>query len=465
MHKLKIQSISLALLCALPAGVSAQEGLKLRSQPTLLLLPPPTQQDKLPVFLEADILRGHAENETEAEGTARLRKRGTALFADWMRYEKPTDEVYARGNVRIDLGADVMEGDRLQFNLETERGFMDNAKYTLDKDLALTPSTAQRKPFEPTTARGTADRVLFEGPRQYRAQRAEYTTCGPGDDDWYVRGREVQIDKNRDVGVARDATIVFMNTPIFYSPYLSFTLHQERKSGFLTPHYGNTTKGGLDLTFPYYWNIAPNYDATISPREIGRRGLQLQGEFRYLDPTYKGIARAEVMPEDRVFDGKDRYAYFLAHTQQFPQYGIGTQVNVNRVSDDTYFTDLATRVATTSQVVLPNDVTIARSGFWGGNQGSYVLSAFAQRWQTLQPDPLAPITPPYNRVPQLALSAQRPEFMNTDFDVQAQYVSFQHPTLVTGSRVLVYPSLTMPLETSVLLRGAEDRRAFHALLH
>src|SRR5262249_9738870 len=123
MHKLKLQSISLAVLCALPAVAHAQEGLKLKSQPTLLLLPPPAKDEKLAVFLEAAILRGHMEEEVEAEGTAKLRKRGTALFADWMRYEKPTDEVYARGNVRIDLGADVIEGDRLQFNVETERGF------------------------------------------------------------------------------------------------------------------------------------------------------------------------------------------------------------------------------------------------------------------------------------------------------------------------------------------------------
>jgi LPS-assembly protein len=149
---------------------------------------------------------------------------------------------------------------------------MDNANYTFNKELQQQPSTAQRKPFEPTSARGTAERVLFEGPRQYRAERGQYTTCGPGDDDWYIRGREIQIDRNRDVGVARDASIVFMGWPIFYSPYLSFTLNQERKSGFLTPHYGNTIRGGLELTVPYFWNLGPNYDATISPRVIEKRG-------------------------------------------------------------------------------------------------------------------------------------------------------------------------------------------------
>jgi len=448
MHKLKLQSISLAVLCALPAMAGAQEGLRLQSQPTLLLLPPPARDEKLPVFLEADILRGHVEQETEAEGNARLRKRGVAVFADWMRHEKPTDEVYARGNVRIDQGADVMEGSRLQFNLETERGFMDNATYTLNKELQAQPSTAQKKPFEPTSARGTAERLLFEGPKQYRAERAEYTTCGPGDDDWYIRGREVQIDKGRNVGIAHDASIVFMGATILYSPYLSFSLHQERKSGFLTPHYGSTSKGGFELTVPYYWNIAPNYDATIAPRVITRRGAQLNTEFRYLDPNYKGEAHVEILPQDRQFNDKQRDAYFVKHQHTTLPYGWVGVVNLNRVSDDTYFTDLATRVAVTSTVLLPNDVTLAKGGTWAGNTGSYAFTAFAQHWQTLQPDPAAPLTPPYNRVPQLTLVAARPELLNTDFDLQAQYVGFQHPTLVSGSRLLAYPSLSVPLQNS-----------------
>jgi LPS-assembly protein len=321
MHKLKLQSIPLALLCALPLAAPAQEGLKLKSQPTLLLLPPPARDEKLPVFLEADILRGHADEDTEAEGSARLRKRGIAVFADWMRHEKPTDEVYARGNVRIDQGADVTEGDRLQFNLETERGFMDNANYTFNKELQQQPSTAQRKPSEPTSARGTAGKLLFEG-KQYRGERAEYTTCGPGDDDWYIRGREVQLDKGRNVGIARDASVVFMGTTILYSPYLSFSLHQERKSGFLTPHYGSTSKGGFELSVPYYWNIAPNYDATITPRVITRRGAQLNSEFRYLDPNFWGEA-LEILPEIASSTTRPRDAYFVKHPAHHLPYGLG----------------------------------------------------------------------------------------------------------------------------------------------
>jgi LPS-assembly protein len=445
MHKVKTWGIPLAVLCAIPLAAGAQQGLQLKSQPTLMLLPPDTPEP-LPVFLEADTLRGHAEKETEAEGSARLRKRGKAVFADRMRYDKPSDEITADGNVRIEQQGSVAEGPRLRYNLTTERGHMENPSYTLHRDPRGT-TTIQSRTREATDARGTAERMLFEGPGQYRAQRAEYTTCGPGDDDWYLRAKELTIDKMRDVGTARDGSIVFLGTPIFYSPYLSFTLHQERKSGFLAPTYGNTSNGGPELTVPYYWNIAPNYDATISPRVITRRGMQINGEFRYLNPAYRGEAHGEELPDDRVFAGRERHAYFLNHTQALP-YGWAGTLNVNRVSDDQYFADLAKTVAVTSQVNLSNDVTLVRAGTWGGPTNLYTFVAYAQQWQTLQVDPLAPITPPYDRTPQLTLTASRPDLLHTDFDFQGHYVRFVHPALVSGSRLMAYPSISVPLQTS-----------------
>ena len=119
--------------------------------------------------------------------------------------------------------------------------------------------------FAPTDSRGNAERLLFQGPQKYRAEQVNYTTCGPGNDDWYIRARELDIDTGRDVGVARGASIVFMDHTILYTPYLSFSLHQQRKSGILAPHYGTSNTSGAELTVPYYWNIAPNYDATFFP--------------------------------------------------------------------------------------------------------------------------------------------------------------------------------------------------------
>lgn len=445
MHKLPIIRISLAVSCALPLAAAAQQGLQLKPQRTLSLVPP-ADPDVLPVFLEADKLQGHTEKEIEAEGKVKLRRGGQAMFADWMRYDQPADEIRATGHVHLEQRGDIVEGERLHYNLGTDRGFMEKPRYTLTP-VRATASAAPVKPrFAGADARGRAERLLFEGPGRYRAEQAEYTTCEPGKDDWFIRSADLDLDKNRDVGVARNASIVFMDQTIFYSPYLSFPLHQQRKSGFLTPHVGSSTRSGFEVTVPYYWNIAPNRDATIAPRVLTKRGIQLNNEFRYLEPNYSGEARFELLPGDRQKDDTTRYAAFLQHRQTLPYGWYGT-LNLQKVSDDTYFTDLSTRIALTSQVLLPREGTLSRSGNWGST-GIYGLTAHVQHWQTLQADPLAPITPPYNRQPAITFVAQNWDLMRTDFDLLGQYVDFTHPTLVNGRRLVAYPSVSLPLQNS-----------------
>jgi len=435
---------SLAILCALPFAAGAETGLQLKMQRTLILTPPAAEEN-VPVFLEADRLQGHSERETEVEGRVQLRRRRQAVDADWLRYDKPSNEINARGNVRIQQGADVLEGHELQFNLETERGFMDETRFEMHKRPEL---TGKPLPSGPTDARGTADRILFEGPKLYRAQRASYTTCGPGHDDWYVRANDIEIDKGRDVGVARDARLEFQGVPILYSPYLSFPLHRERKSGFLTPSYGNTSKGGIEATVPYYWNIAPNYDATISPRFITKRGVLIGTQFRYLQPDYLGEARLDVLPSDRQLDDKERHAYLLRHNHTLP-YGWSGALNLQGVSDDDYFTDLSTEIQFTSQVNLPREATLSRSGTWAGS-GTYGFNALVQSWQTLQTDPRRPVIPPYRQLPRLTLSATRPETLGSDFDFQGQFVTFNADGdyRVDANRTMLYPSLSLPLQAA-----------------
>ena len=444
MHKPRIKRICLAVLCSLPLAAAAQEGLTLKPQPSLMLIPP-SGTEPLPLFIEADKIQGRNDRETEAEGDVRLRQRGKAVFADWLRYDKPDHEITAVGHVRMDQGGDVTEGEKLRYNLETERGLMEKPRYTLTPAAPVAPPGTGVPPFAETDARGAAERLLFEGPGQYRALQAQYTTCAPGNDDWYIRTRDLHIDRDKDVGVARDASIVFMGLPIFYSPYLSFSLHQKRKSGFLTPSYGSSSRSGAELTVPYYWNIAPNLDATFSPRVLAKRGVQLNTEFRYLNPTYSGEAYVEYLPNDNLAR-LDRSAFSLKHAQALP-YSWNGSLNLQGVSDNRYFTDLATLPAVTSQVVLPREGSLSRGGTWGQG-GTYGFSALVQRWQTLQVDPLAPVTPPYNRQPQVTLTAYNQNILRSDFDFSGNFVDFNHPTLVNGKRFMAYPSLSLPLQNS-----------------
>ena len=435
---------SLAILCALPLAAGAESGLQLKLD-RKLEIPLPAPEESTPTFLEADRVQGHVEKDAEAEGGVRLRRRGQAVDADWLRYEIPKEEIRARGNVRIRQGTDVVHGDELQLNLKTERGFIDNTRYQLHRDRNL---TGRELPFGTTDARGTADRILFEGSERYRVQKGTYTTCGPGNEDWYVRAGDLEIDKTRNVGIAHDAKIEFQGVPFLYSPYLSFSLHQERKSGFLTPHYGSTSKGGAEVTIPYYWNIAPNYDATLSPRIISRRGTLLGTDFRYLGESFLGEARFDIIPDDRLYHNDERHAYFLRHNQRLP-YGWSGALNLQGVSDNTYFTDLSTEIQFTSQVNLPREGTLSHAGTWAGS-GTYGFNALVQSWQTLQADPSQPVIPPYRQLPRLDLTAYRPDTLYSDFDFQGQFVAFDtdFPGRVTAERSMVYPSLSLPLKTA-----------------
>ncbi len=376
-----------------------------------------------PVVVEADRIEGIGQQEVRAVGNAVLRQDDQSLSADLIIYHPPREDVFALGNVVVQRGGNVVRGPRLEYNLESQTGQMEAPVYQLELN----------------NARGQARLFLFEGENRYRAKQASYTTCPVNRDDWYLRVADLEIDRNTNVGVARNVWLEFQDVPILYSPYVDFPLGKERKSGFLPPVIGTTTQGGAEVTLPYYWNIAPNRDATIAPRVIARRGLMLANEFRYLERGYNGEAKVDVLPNDQV-SGGDRWALLLQHGHAFsPQ--LQGAVNFQRVSDNNYFRDLASSVTLTSQTNLPQEGSLSYAG------EGWTALARAQKYQTLQ-DPLAPITPPYDRLPQLLLQGLKPDVLGADLGLNAEAVRFEHPTLETGARLVAYPTLSYPLRTA-----------------
>lgn len=433
--------IALAVLCALPLLAGAEEGLTLRPQGGLL--PTPDNKDAVPLFMEADRIQGTQDKETEAFGKAHLRKRGQSFSADWMRHNAATEILDAEGNVRLEQGREIIEGSVLRYEISGDRGYMTAPRYVLMSAPGGGPAGCN--PEQASDGRGVAERMLFDGPGKYTVETARYTTCEPGNDAWFLRAKQLDIDRDRDVGVARDASIVFFGLPIFWSPYLSFSLHQQRKSGFLTPSYRSSNTTGFEFTAPYYLNLAPNMDATLYPRYMTKRGLQLGSEFRYLNPDWRGEVRTELLAGDQQIS-RDRWGLFTKHQQQLGR-GWSGALNLNRVSDGKYFTDLSTQIAVTSQAFLSNDLTLSRGGTWSAD-GSYSLSLHTQRWQTLQSDPRAPLTPPYHRQPQITLSAQRQTARWGDIEVLSSLTAFDHPTLVNSKRALINPAISLPLQNA-----------------
>ncbi|MDD5297000.1 MAG: LPS-assembly protein LptD [Rhodocyclaceae bacterium] len=403
--------------------------------PTGRITPLPKEGSR-PSFLSGDNIRSVGDNQVTVEGAAELRQTGKTLKADRISYFQDQDEVDAEGHVRLTTDSNLISGPRMRRKMDAATGFFEQPDYVFRTD----PQPGQA--IAATTGYGHAERLEFDGEDRYRLKKGSYSTCSPSNPDWYTQADDLFLDYTRLVGEGRNGKVVFKGVPILYAPMLDFSLSNARKSGFLTPTLGTSSTSGLDATLPYYWNIAPNMDATLSPRVLARRGVLLGTEFRYLEPTYNGMARYDYLPQDRVY-GADRSFYSFQHNQVLGR-GFSTNLNVSGASDYRYFTDLGTAITTTAQTTFlrGGSLSYAAPG-WGGSVG-------IQRYQTLQ-DPAALVAPPYDRLPSASLYANRPSFIagtafafsgNFDDFVVSDPTNFSRPE---GSRTVLYPQLSLPL--------------------
>ncbi|HUW26717.1 MAG TPA: LPS-assembly protein LptD [Gallionella sp.] len=416
--RFRLKSIIFFLFCIFAQQAGADAGLPvLGVDKTLKVMTPAAQET--PIFVEADRLTGKKKNQLEATGNAVLRKRGQSIRADQLVYFQDTQELDAQGSVVLEQDGNTMSGPHLKLNLDTSIGTMEQPVYYLAEN----------------AARGAADVLHIQDRQHYTLENATYTTCPADDEDWLLKMGSLEIDRDRQIGSAHHARVEFMGLPILYSPWMDFPLNDQRKSGFLAPVLGGTTKGGSELTLPYYWNIAPNRDATIAPRVMTKRGVMLNNEFRYLEAGYGGEAHVDVLPDDMLAN-RSRTHFAVMHSQAVTDQLSG-YVNLNRVSDDAYFRDLSDTVNTTSQVNLVREGALNYNAEW------WDATVRIQRYQTLQ-DPAEPIAAPYARVPQLNLSAQQ-NHSGAAFAFAGEFVEFSHPTELNGGRLVLNPSVSYPL--------------------
>ena len=429
------------------------------------------QDDSYPLFIIADQIEGQSDEVTEAEGDVELRKVDKLVYADRMTYRPLNDEVEATGNVRLLQDGANISGPHLKMRLSDQIGSAEKVTYSIVRDVpsrfyapqqtvvtvaSSNASTSgapmmlnvansyglptQLPPPRQSEAYGYAERMDFEGENQMSLFSNTYSTCKPGSADWYLKTAEAHLDYDKGEGTAKDATLWFHGMPVFYTPLAGFPLSSQRRSGVLHPHFSASTRSGLDISLPYYFNLAPNYDLTLVPRFMSKRGIQLGADARYVDYNYEGQARFEYLPNDEMF-GRSRYAYRIDHRQNFGR-GLSATVNWNGVSDDYYWQDLSSRLLQTSQTQLPRQVVLGYSPVPWLQTNMQVL-----RYQTLQTNPSSPIARPYFLEPQLNLVGYKPNVFKTDFSMIGQYSRFTHLDLgkVQGDRMVFYPQLSLPI--------------------
>lgn len=377
-----------------------------------------------PLFLSADRIESTAPDIVEASGQVEARQAGLVFRADWLQADTARDRIDARGHVRLEQAALRVQGDTLKLNMSDYSGELIRPVYQ----------------FPAQNGRGEAERIDFIDESRFKMADATYTTCPVDNDDWFLKVDKLDIDQGRQVGTARNAQLRFLGVPILYTPWMDFALNNERKTGLLAPTFGTTERSGLDILLPYYLNLAPNYDATLYPRLLSKRGIQLGGEFRYLLDEAAGNNRLEYLPNDNE-SNRTRWNVLLNNTLRLNEQ-TEAGLYFNRVSDDDYFRDLSNLTAVTSQTHLNREVWLRTAG------RDWTAEVRAQSFQTLQDSTAAPILEPYDRLPQARFGLNRQLPNRLELRLDSEIVRFAHPTLTEGTRVLAYPTLRLPLTNS-----------------
>ncbi len=431
------------------------------------------------VIIEGDRLEIQLGQSLTALGNASLKAGGNIILGDRIEFDEQNRMTHSSGHASIESNDSLVKGPSFHLNLDESTGEMPNASFFMYKPLInlsplgnlgeriygqkpeinndllsgvidrnMKPINGEMQSLIPNdnkdsvepkkvSSRGDAQMLFFEGQSKKRLLKSRYTTCEADSDDWYIKSGQLKIDDETKTAVATNATVEFKGVPILYTPWINFPYANQRKSGLLAPTWGTTTKSGFEVLLPFYWNISPNMDATVSTRELSKRGIQYAGEFRYLEENFSGLDNIEFLPSDDMTQ-KDRYFARIKHQQNFGSGWTGG-IDVARVSDSQYFSDLSTHIITTSQVNLLQQANINYSG------PTWQFGALAQKYQTLDNVSYA-----YERLPQLTLNGSKEWDWGGITRVQNQLVRFeanQNSTfdVKSATRFSTYPSISFPM--------------------
>lgn len=427
----KYTIISFFLWLVLPCGVLAQTS---SSSHRWLMCEPDSLAKELttasgtpeqPAPLQVTADQGESSrSEATLQGNVRAQQGDRRLQASSAKIDREANRLLAEGDVIFADPSLAVHGNRAEWDLQNERGLFDKTQYYLAK----------------RNAQGQAEQVRVDLARKRsRLKDATFSTCVRGQEFWQLRARQLDIDENRQRGTARDITLAIKDVPVMYFPYLSFPISDERQSGFLIPSIGYETGNGLDLRVPYYWNIAPNRDATLSPRIISSRGLLMGGEYRFLNAKDSGTIRAEYIPYDRKFGG-ERNALDIKHQANFLP-NLYTDLSYEHVSDENYLKDLSNYIGLFTPSYLEQHLVSTYGG------GEWTVTALAQRFQTIDEQLFTSENEPYDRLPQVLFNGgwtQRNSGL--DYTMRGELVRFDRDQGVTGTRLDLQPAITLPLE-------------------
>ncbi|MGL5948275.1 MAG: LPS assembly protein LptD [Aeromonas sp.] len=411
--------------------------------PAVVEAAPGVDANMLPVEVDADRLEAKAGQSAVYEGEVNVRQGLRKFNADYAKVDQASRDVIAIGNIYYNDGRVTVTSDKtLTSNLDSKDSELIDGRYQVHG----------------SAVRGAAKRVSLRNNNQnIRLEGAQYTTCPPGQETWLLKASEIDIDQQKVFGHAWGASLWLYDTPVFYFPYINFPIKDERKTGLLYPSYRQSSGNGMEIAQPFYWNIAPNYDATITSRFMDKRGLMEQVELRYMPRAgHSGILFIEDLQDDKQYGANDsqlgqlddghRYLLHLRHQSQAQAGALRMQVDYTRVRerDYNYFTDFDPIVGTEVDSQLQQTL---QAGYY---QPQWNLSTEVRRFQILNPNAILP----HEVLPQVNYNHYR-QGRWFDFVWQSELTHFgysddnaslqQQGERYSAKRLHLAPTLTVPL--------------------
>jgi LPS-assembly protein len=400
---------ALALLMVWGVGASWAQpvSLTLRSSPLLEEAVSERQKSEGAVFVKGAQITARPDMDLVVQGQASIRRPGLALSADRIDYDQTQDVVNAQGHVRVSTPTSVFSGPKLTLKVDSFQGTFEKPAFELYASGGY----------------GQASEVEFVDNQRTLIRQAKYTTCRrtPGPEwlpEWLLKATQLTVDEEESSILAQGVQLRFHDTAIFAAPSISLPLRNERKSGLLPPLFSVDTVNGIEVAMPYYFDIAPNRDATVTTHVMSQRGIAADTELRYLERDYSGQLRLNLMPSDKLRNAQ-RWGLTSQHhggidTGMDSVGRIGLGLTLNRVSDNNYWRDFPRSGLVLTQRVLPS------TGVLSWARGDFSMNAQVQRWQNLQE-----AAPPYDRAPQITLRYGRWNAEGLDWSVVADTTRFE----------------------------------------
>lgn len=370
---------------------------------------------------------------SQLTGDIIIRQGNTQIAADQAIINQPEQQAKLSGSITLQSPDIRLIGRKAQVQLDTKTSTFSNAIYQLPKQ----------------QARGNA-KTITNGGDITTIINGQYTSCPEGDNTWVLNGKEIILDQEEGWGKAKNVVVKVKNVPVFYTPYIVFPINDERRSGLLIPSISHSNESGLDLSIPYYFNIAPNYDATITPRYLSKRGIQIESEFRYLSKNNQGELALAALPGDNAYQNEDRELSGWKHKGKFNNGVLGSSkdkpwwfdTDINHVSDTDYFDDLGTELNVQRESNLNQSI-----------QARYVaptwsLKARMQSYQNVDASVIG-FNEPYRRLPEVFFDSDTPIYRSEastngfSFLLNESYTYFDHTddTRIKGQRWVMEPGL------------------------